>query len=160
MTAANTITGILQPYLKKIENAYNRVLYFDDIDYQKNGYAVGKGGLIISVKKGDASLTIQVIEEMALENIEEYLTDRCLPGTWKGFAHKIPEEVREILEKLCDILLEPPADGIDAKILLRKVEEIESDYYRKHPPISEHTMQSIRSETERAELNMSLKKAK
>lgn len=101
MIAANNITDILQPYLKKIENAYNRVLYFDDIDCQKNGYAIGKGGLIISVKKVDASLTIQVIEEMPLEKIEDYLTDRGLPGTWKGFAHKIPEEVREILEKLC-----------------------------------------------------------
>lgn len=68
MTAANIIINILQPYLKKIENAYKRVLYFDDIDYQKNGYAVGKGGLIISVKKGDASLAIQLIEKMSLEN--------------------------------------------------------------------------------------------
>ena len=158
MTAANNIINILQPYLKKIEYAYKRVLYFDDIDYQKNGYAVGKGGLIISVKKGDASLTIQVIEEMALENIEEYLTDRSLSGSWKGFPHKSPEEVREILDKLCEFLLETPADSIDGKILMQKVKEIEFDYYRKHPPISEHTMQRIRSEAERAELNMSLNK--
>lgn len=160
MTAANNITDILKPYLKKIEKVYIRVFSSNDLDYQKNVYSIGKGGLIFSVRKVDASLTIKVIEEMPLENIENYLTDRGLPGTWQGFAHKIPEEVREILEKLCEFLLEPPADGIDAKILMRKVEEIESDYYRKHPPISEHTMQSIRSEVERAELNMSLKKAK
>ena len=158
MTAANNIINILQPYLKKIENAYKHVLYFDDIDCQKNGYAVGKGGLIISVKKGDASLAIQVIEEMPLENIEDYLTDRSLPGTWKGFAHKNPEEVREILEKRCEFLLETPADSIDTKILMQKVKEAESDCYRKHPPISEQTMQSMRFEAERAELNMSLKK--
>lgn len=158
MTAANNITDILQPYLKKIESAYNRVLYYDDIDNQKNGYAIGKGGLVISVKKVDASLTIQVIEEMLLENIEDYLTDRGLPGTWKGFAHKIPEEVREILEKLCGFLLETPADSIDTKILMQKVKEAESDWYRKHPPISEQTMQSMRVEAERAELNMSPKK--
>ena len=158
MTAANNITDILQPYLKKIENAYNRVHYSDGVDCQKNGYAIGKGGLIISVKKVDASLTIQVIEEMPLEKIEDYLTDRSLSWSWKGFPHKIPEEVREILEKLCEFLLETPADGIDGKILMQKVKEIEFDYYRKHPPISEHTMQRIRSEAERAELNMSLKK--
>lgn len=43
MTVANNITDILKPYLKKIENAYNRVLYVDDIDCQKNGYAIGRG---------------------------------------------------------------------------------------------------------------------
>ena len=73
MTAANNITDILHPYLKKIESAYNRVHYSDDVDCQKNCYAIGKGGLIISVKKVDASLTIQVIEEMSLKNIEDYL---------------------------------------------------------------------------------------
>lgn len=98
MTTANNITDILQPYLKKIESAYNRVHYSDDVDCQKNCYAIGEGGLIISVKKVDASLTIQVIEEMSLKNIEDYLTDRGLPGTWKGFAYKATEEVQEILD--------------------------------------------------------------
>ena len=158
MTAANNIINILQPYLKKIEYAYKRVLYFDDIDYQKNGYAVGKGGLIISVKKGDASLTIQVIEEMALENIEEYLTDRCLPGTWKGFAYKATEEVQEILDELCVILLETPANCIDAKTVKQKVMAAEFACYQKYHPISEQAMQRMRFEAERAELNMSLKK--
>lgn len=79
---------------------------------------------------------------MPLENIEDYLADHGLPGTWMGFAHKIPEEVREILEKLCEFLLETPADSIDIKILMQKVKEAESDYYRKHPPISEQTMAS------------------
>lgn len=158
MTVANNIINILKPYLDKIESAYQRVYYSDDTDCQKNCYVIGKGGLIISVKKIDASLTIQVIEEMPLENIEDYLTDRGLPGIWKGFSHKIPEEVREILEKLCEFLLQTPADSIDIKILMRKVKEAESDWYRKHPPISEQTMQSMRFEAERAELNMSLKK--
>ena len=157
MTAANNIINILKPYLDKIESAYQRVYYFDDSDCQKNVYAIGKEGLVITVKKADASFTIQVIEEMPLENIEDYLTDRGLPGTWKGFAHKIPE-VREIFEKLCEFLLETPADGIDGKILMQKVKEIEFGYYRKHPPISEQTMKSMRFESERAELNMSLKK--
>lgn len=81
MTAANNIINILKPYLDKIESAYQRVYYFDDSDCQKNVYAIGKGGLVITVKKADASFTIQVIEEMPLENIEDYLTDRGLPGT-------------------------------------------------------------------------------
>lgn len=158
MTVANNIINILQPYLKKIESAYKRVLYFDDIDYQKNGYAVGKGCLIISVKKGDASLAIQVIEEMSLENIEDYLTDRSLPGTWKGFSHKIPEEIQEILEKLCTILLKTPADSIDPKAVKQKVMDAEFACHRKYHPISEQAMQSMRFEAERAELNTSLKK--
>ena len=158
MTAANNIINILQPYLKKIESAYKRVLYFDDIDYQKNGYAVGKGCLIISVKKGDASLAIQVIEEMSLENIEDYLTDRSLPGTWKGFSHKIPKEIQEILEKLCTILLKTPADSIDPKAVKQKVMDAEFACHRKYHPISEQAMQSMRFEAERAELNTSLKK--
>ena len=159
MTAANNITDILKPYLKKIEKVYIRVFSSNDLDYQKNVYSIGKGGLIFSVRKVDASLTLKVIEEMPLENIENYLTDRGLPGTWQGFAHKIPEEVRELLEKLCEFLLEPPADSIDTKILMQKVKEAESDCYRKYPPISEQTMQSMRFEAERAELNMSLKKS-
>lgn len=74
MTAANTITGILQPYLKKIENAYNRVLYFDDIDSQEHVYAVGAGGIVITVSKRDSSLTIQAFEKMSLTNTNGYLT--------------------------------------------------------------------------------------
>lgn len=158
MTEANNIINILQPYLKKIENAYMLVGSSDDIDRKKCVYAVGEGGIIITVLKNDASLTIQVFEQMSLENVEDYLTDRSLSGSWKGFPHKSPEEVREILDKLCEFLLETPADSIDGKILMQKVKEIEFDYYRKHPPISEHTMQRIRSEAERAELNMSLNK--
>ena len=158
MTTANNITNILQPYLKIIAKAYIRVFSSNDLDYQKNVYSIGKGGLIFSVRKVDASLTLKVIEEMPLENIEDYLTDRCLPGTWQGFAHKIPEEVRELLEKLCEFLLDPPADGIDAKTLMQKAKEVESDCYRKYHQIPEQTMQSMRFEVERAELNMSLKK--
>ena len=159
MTAANNTINILKPYLEKIESTYKRVYYFDDSDCQRNGYAIGKGGLVITIKKVDASLTIQVIEEMLLENVEDYLTDSSLSGSWKGFSHKSPEEVQEILEKLCEFLLETPADGIDGKILMQKVKEIEFGYYRKHPPISEQTMKSMRFESERAELNMSLEKS-
>ena len=158
MTAANNITDILQPYLKKIENAYNRVHYSDGVDCQKNCYAIGKGGLIISVKKVDASLTIQVIEEMSLKNIEDYLTDRGLPGTWKGFAYKATKEVQEILDELCVILLETPANCIDAKTVKQKVMAAEFACYQKYHPISEQAMQRMRFEAERAELNMSLKK--
>ena len=158
MTAANNTINILQPYLKKIENAYMLVGSSDDIDRKKCVYAVGEGGIIITVLKSDASLTIQVFEQMSLENVEDYLTDRSLSGSWKGFPHKSPEEVREILEKLCDILLETPPTSIDAKIVKQRVEKAESDCYRKYHQIPEQTMQSMRFEVERAELNMSLNK--
>ena len=49
MTTANNITDILHPRLKKIEKAYNRVLYFDDIDRQEYVYTVGAGGIVITV---------------------------------------------------------------------------------------------------------------
>lgn len=158
MTVTNNIINILKPYLDKIESAYQRVYYSDDTDCQKNCYVIGKGGLIISVKKIDASLTIQVIEEMPLENIEDYLTDRGLPGTWKGFAYKATEEVQEILDELCVILLETPANCIDAKTVKQKVMAAEFACYQKYHPISEQAMQRMRFEAERAELNMSLKK--
>lgn len=158
MTTANNTINILQPYLKKIENAYMLVGSSDDIDRKKCVYAVGEGGIIITVLKNDASLTIRVFEQMSLENVEDYLTGRSLSGSWKGFPHKIPEEVREILEKLCDILLETPATSIDAKIVKQKVKEAESDCYRKYHQIPEQTMQSMRADAERAELNMLLKK--
>lgn len=158
MTVANNIINVLQPYLMKIENKYMLVYSFDDIDRKKCVYAVGGGGIIITVLKSDASLTIQVFEQMLLENVQDYLTDRSLSGSWKGFPHKSPEAVREILEKLCEFLLETPAESIDTKILMQKVKEAEFDYYRKHPPISEQTMQSMRADAERAKLNMSLNK--
>ena len=158
MTAANKIINILQPYLEKIENRYMLVGNSNDIDSKKCVYAVGKGGIIITVLKSDASLTIQVLEQMPLENVEDYLTGRGLSGAWKGVPHKSPEEVREILEELCEFLLETHVDGIDGKTLMQKVKEIEFGYYRKHPPLSEPTMQKMKFEAERAELNMSLKK--
>ena len=110
----------------------------------------------ISVKKGDASLAIQLIEEMSLENIEDYLTDRFLPGTWKGFSHKIPEEVQEILDNLCDILLNPPVADIDGTVK-QKVLAADFACHRKYHQIPEQTMQSMKYDAERTELNMSLK---
>ena len=157
-TGMSDTINILQPYLKKIENVYMQVLYSDDIDGKKYAYAVGEGGIIISVLKNDAALTIRVFEEMPLENIEDYLSDRSLPGTSRGFSHKIPEEVQEILEKLCDILLENPAAYIDAKSIKKKVMDAEFACYQKYHPISEQTMQSMRFEAERAEQNILLKK--
>ena len=158
MTAVNKINNILQPYLEKIENRCMLVGNSNDIGRNKCVYAVGNGGIIITVLKSDASLTIQVLEQMSLENVEDYLTGRGLSGSWKGFPHKSPEEVREILEELCEFLLETHADGIDGKTLMQKVKEIEFDYYRKHPPLSEPTMQIMKFEAECAELNMSMKK--
>ena len=158
MTAANNITDILQPYLKKIENAYNRVLYFDDIDRQEHVYTVGAGGIVITVSKRDGSLTIQAFEKMSLTNTNGYLTYQGSPQTLGGFAYKTAEEVQEILEKLCDILLETPSTSVDAKIIKQKIMDAEFACHRKYHPISESTMQKMKFEAERAELNMSLKK--
>ena len=158
MTTANNITDILKPRLKKIEKAYNRVLYFDDIDRQEYVYTVGAGGIVITVSKRDGSLTIQAFEKMSLTNTNGYLTYQGSPQTLGGFAYKTAEEMQEILEKLCDILLETPADSIDPKAVKQKVMDAEFACHRKYHPISEQAMQSMRFEAERTELNMSLKK--
>ena len=158
MTAMNNTINILKPFLKKLEEVYGDTLHFDDNDGKKYGYVVGTGGVIINVSMRDGSLSILVFEEMSLENTKGYLTYHGLPQTLGGFAYKKPEEVQDIMDRLCGILLETPAANIDAKIVKQKLKEAEDDYYRKHPPISEHTMQRIRSEAERAELNMSLNK--
>ena len=158
MTTANNITDISQPYLKKIEKAYNRVLYFDGIDRQEHVYTVGTGGIVITVSKRDSLLTIQVFEKMSLTNTNGYLTYQGSPQTLGGFAYKAAEEVKEILDELCSILLETPANCIDAKTVKQKVMAAEFACHQKYHPISEQTMQSMRFEEERAELNMSLKK--
>ena len=158
MTETNNTINILQLYLKKIENVYKRILHSNDIDSQKYGYAVGKGAIIITVLKNDDALTIQVFDEMPLENVEYYLYDRSFPGIWRGFPHKSLEEVREILEKLCGILLETPANCIDAKAVKQKVMEAEFACHQKYHPISEQTMQSMKFDAERAAQNMLLKK--
>ena len=158
MTAANNITDILQRYLKKIENTYNRVLYFDDIDRQEHVYTVGAGGIVITVSKRDGSLTIHVFEKMSLTNTNGYLTYQGSPQTLGGFAYKTAEEVQEILEKLCDILLETPSTSVDAKIIKQKIMDAEFACHQKYHPISEPTMQKMKFEAERAELNMSLNK--
>lgn len=158
MTAANNITDILQLYLKKIENTYNRVLCFDDIDRQEHVYTVGAGGIVITVSKRDGSLTIQVFEKMSLTNTNGYSTYEGSPQTLGGFAYKTAEEVQEILEKLCAILLETPSISVDAKIIKQKIMDAEFACHRKYHPISESTMQRMKFEAERAEQNMSLKK--
>ena len=158
MTAANNITDILQPYLKKIENVYGQALRFDDIDSEKYCYVVGAGGVIIKVSKREGSLTILVFEEMFLENTKGYLTYLGSPETLGGFVYKAPEEVKEILDGLCTVILETPANCIDAKTVKQKVMAAEFACHQKYHPISEQTMQSMRFETERAELNMSPKK--
>ena len=158
MTASNKIIDILQPYLKKINNTYNLVLYFDDIDRQEHIYTVGAGGIVITVSKRVGSLTIQAFEKMSLTNTNGYLTYQGSPQTLGGFAYKTAEEVHEILEKLCDILLEIPSTSVDAKIIKRKIMDAEFACQRKYHPISESTMQKMKFEAERAELNMSLKK--
>ena len=158
MTTANNITDILQPYLKKIEKAYNRVLYFDGIDRQEHVYTVGTGGIVITVSKRDSLLTIQVFEKMSLTNTNGYLTYQGSPQTLGGFAYKSAEEVQEILEKLCDILLETPSTSVDAKIIKQKIMDAEFACHRKYHPLSESTMQKMKFEEERAKLNMSLNK--
>ena len=158
MTTANNITDISQPYLKKIEKAYNRVLYFDGIDRQEHVYTVGTGGIVITVSKRDSLLTIQVFEKMSLTNTNGYLTYQGSPQTLGGFAYKSAEEVQEILEKLCDILLETPSTSVDAKIIKQKIMDAEFACHRKYHPLSESTMQKMKFEEERAKLNMSLNK--
>ena len=105
MTAANNITAILQPYLKKIENVYGQALRFDDIDSEKYCYVVGAGGVIIKVSKREGSLTILVFDEMFLENTKGYLTYLGSPETLGVFVYKAPEEVKEILDGLCTVIL-------------------------------------------------------
>ena len=158
MTAMNNTINILKPFLKKLEEVYGDTLHFDDNEGKKYGYVVGAGGVIINVSKRDGSLTILVFEEMSLENTKGYLTYHGLPQTLGGFAYKKPEEVQDIMDRLCDILLETPAANIDAKIVKQKLKEAEDDYYKNHHQISPQVMQSMRFEAERAELNMSLKK--
>lgn len=158
MTATNDVINILQPYLKNIENVYGQALRFDDIDGKKYCYVVGAGGVIINISKREGSLTILVFEEMSLEDTKGYLTHHGSPQTLGGFAYKKPEEVQEIMDRLCAILFETPADSVDAKIVKRKVKEAESDCYRKYHAISEQAMQNMRFEAERAERNMTLKK--
>lgn len=158
MTAVNKIIDILQPYLKKINNTYNRVLYFDDIDRQEHIYTVGAGGIVITVSKRDSSLTIQAFEKMSLTNTNGYLTYQGSPQTLGGFVYKTAEEVQEILEKLCDILLETSSTSVDAKIIKQKIMDAEFACHQKYHPISESTMQKMKFEAERAELNMLLKK--
>ena len=80
----------------------------------------------------DGSLTIQVFEKMCLENTKGYLTYRGLPETLGGFAYKKAEEVQDILEKLCDILLETPVTNIDVQIVKKKVMEAEFACYQKY----------------------------
>lgn len=158
MTAMNNTINILKPFLKKLEEVYGDTLHFDDNEGKKYGYVVGTGGVIINVSKRDGSLTILVFEEMSLENTKGYLTYRGSPETLGGFAYKAAEEVKEILDELCSILLEPPANCIDPKTVKQKVMAAEFACHQKYHPISEQTMQSMRFEEERAELNMSLKK--
>ena len=158
-TGMGKTMSILQSYLQKIENVYKQVLYFDEIDSKKYGYVVGKGGVIITVSKRDGSLTIQVFEKMSLKDTNGYLTYRGAPQALNGFTYKMPDEVQEILEKLCDILLDTPATSVDAKIIKQKVMDAEFYCHRKYHPISEQAMQSMRFEAERAVLNMSLKKS-
>ena len=158
MTAMNSTINILKPFLKKLEEVYGNTLRFDDNDGKKYGYVVGTGGVIINVSMRDGSLTILVFEEMFLENTKGYLTYRGLPETLGGFAYKEAEEVKEILDGLCSILLETPANCIDAKTVKQKVMAAEFACHQKYHPIPEKTMQSMKFEAERVELNMSLKK--
>ena len=158
MTAMNSTINILKPFLKKLEEVYGNTLRFDDNDGKKYGYVVGTGGVIINVSMRDGSLTILVFEEMFLENTKGYLTYRGLPETLGGFAYKKAEEVQDILEKLCDILLETPVTNIDVQIVKKKVMEAEFACYQKYHQIPESTMQSMKFESERAELNILLKK--
>ena len=154
---SNTIK-ILEPHLKKVEKAYGQALRFDDNDSKKYGYVIGEGGIIISVSERTGALTILVFETMSLKDANGYLTYQGSPQTSGGFVYKMPEDVQEILAKLCDILLETPVAAIDAKIIKQKVMEAEFACQQKYHPISEQAMQSMRFEAERAELNMSLKK--
>ena len=153
----NTIC-ILQSYLQKIENVYKRVLYYDDIDRQEHVFAIGAGGIVITVSKRDGSLTIQTFEIMSLKDTNGYLSYQGSPQTLGGFAYKTAEEVKEILDEICSILLETPANCIDAKTVKQKVMAAEFACHQKYHPISEQAMQRMRFEAERAELNMSLNK--
>ena len=150
MTAGmNNTINILEPHLKRIEKAYGQALRFDDNDNKKYGYVVGTGGIVITISKRDGALTILVFEEMSLENTKGYLTYRGTPETLGGFTYKTAEEVQEILNKLCAILLEAAANCFDAKTVKQKIMDAEFACQRKYHPISEQTMQSMKFDAER-----------
>lgn len=158
MTAISNTISILETFFKRIEKAYGQALRFDEDGSKKYGYLIGAGGIVLSVLERDGSLTMQVFEKMCLENTKGYLTYHGLPETLSGFAYKKAEEVQDILDKLCDILLETPVTDIDAQIVKKKVMEAEFACYQKYHQIPESTMQSMKFEAERAELNILLKK--
>lgn len=158
MTAKSNTISILETFFKRIEKAYGQALRFDENGSKKYGYLIGEGGIVLSVLERDGSLTMQVFEKMCLENTKGYLTCRGLPETLGGFAYKKAEEVQDILEKLCDILLKTPITNIDVQIVKKKVMEAEFACYQKYHQIPESTMQSMKFEAERAELNTLLKK--
>lgn len=158
MTAKSNTISILETFFKRIEKTYGQALRFDENGSKKYGYLIGEGGIVLSVLERDGSLTMQVFEKMCLENTKGYLTYRGLPETLGGFAYKKAEEVQDILEKLCDILLETPVINIDVQIVKKKVMEAEFACYQKYHQIPKSTMQSMKFEAERAELNILLKK--
>ena len=55
-----------------------------------------------------------------MTNENGYLTYQGSSQAFGGFAYKTAEEMQEILEKLCDILLETPSNSVDAKIIKQK----------------------------------------
>ena len=158
MAAMNNTINVLKPFLEKMEEVYGEAFRFDDNESKKFGHFVCEGSVVLSISERDGSLTIQVYEKKPSVDANGYLTYRGLQEQARGFAYKKPEEVQEIINKLCGILLEAPEDDIDIKIVKQKVWEAEVDYYNKHRRISPQAMQSMKFEAERAELNMSLKK--
>lgn len=158
MTATSNTITILETFFKRMEKTYGEALRFDENGSKKYGYLIGEGGIILSVLERDGSFTMQVYEKMYLEDTKGYLTYHGSPETLGGFAYKAVEEVQDILEKLCDILLETPATDIDAKKIKKRVKDAECACHQKYHPIPESTMQSMKFEAERAELNMLLKK--
>lgn len=136
MTAMSNTINILKPFLKKMEEVYGEILRFDDNDSKKYGFFVGEGGVVLSISERDDSLSIQVFEKKPSEDTNGYLTYHGSPVTSRGFTYKTPEEVQEIIDKLCDILLETPVAYINVKIVKQKVWEVEVDYYKTSPDIS------------------------
>ena len=153
MSETSNTQTILNNFLKKMENIYGQALRFDENGSKKYGYIVGVGGVVISVSEMDDSLTIQVFENMSLKDTNGYLTYHGSPQTLGGFAYKTPEEVQEIIDMLCDILLENQTPHVDAKIVKQKVMEAEFTCYQKHHQISAQTMKSMKLDAERAALN-------
>ena len=158
MAAMNNTINVLKPFLEKMEEVYGETLRFDDNESKKFGHFVGEGSVVLSISERDGSLTIQVYEKKPSVDANGYLTYRGSQEQARGFAYKKPEEVQEIINKLCVILLETPANCIDAKTVKQKVMAAEFACYQKYHPISEQAMQRMRFEAERAELNMSLNK--